>query len=299
LHKKGLTYSFYQINEDFSINLDALEQQMTDFKAVYFINYFGFQHSSVALKLIREYQEYGAIIIEDNCQAGFVSHWVGDFVFCSMRKFLACDGGYMATRNNLSPLIQSYINRQNHRLPFIRSYRKQLPAYLFDGLGSRSALERLFYQAEAFYEGDCAVIGDLQEREKIEHLDWQAIRNIRRKNYNALLELIAEIPTIQPIFPALQPDNMPMGMPVYLNGPNRDQILEALADESISLTVHWDALLTDTRANSNPQTLKMASNILTLPVDQYTSLAQLEYMADRLNWILNKYDFTAKTTGQN
>ncbi len=75
---------------------------------------------------------------------------------------------------------------------------------------------------------------------------------------------------------------MPLDLPVYLHGHDRDRFLEALADESISLTVHWDALLTDPRTNTNPLTFEMAKNIITLPVDQYTNGEQIEYLLAQL-----------------
>jgi len=199
-----------------------------------------------------------------------------------MRKICACDSSYMATRINLSTFVDEYQGYLNHRLPLIREYRSLLPSYLFKERGCREDLERLFYQAESFYESDGVVIGDPLERQKIEHMDWTAIRKIRRENYNRLLEGISQLPALAPVYPSLQEDNMPMGLPVYLNGPDRDQLLETLADDSISLTVHWDALLTDPRTKTNPQTAEMASSIITLPVDQYTNSKQIEYLLAQL-----------------
>lgn len=282
LDQKGLGYSFYQVNRDFSIDLENLEVQAQKFKVVFIINYFGFQHSPELLNFIRSKQQSGVLVIEDNCQAGFANDPVGDFVFNSMRKFCSCDGSYMATRINLSSFIDHYQGHPNRRLPLIREYRRLLPSYLFEGQGRREDFERLFYQAEAFYESDSVVIGDPIERQKIEHLDWAAIRKVRRENYNLLIKGISQLPALEPVFPDMQENNMPLGLPVYLHGHNRDELLEALADESISLTVHWDALLTDPRTNTNPLSLEMASRIITLPVDQYTNGEQIEYLLAQL-----------------
>ena len=288
LDQKGLGYSFYQVNSDFSIDLRNLEVQIKTMKAMYIINYFGFQHSPEILDFIRSKQQSGVFVIEDNCQSGFANKTVGDFVFNSMRKVCACDGAYVATRINLSTFIDKYQGRPNHRLPLIRDYRRLLPSYLFNGQGRREDLERLFYQAESLYESDGVVIGDPLERQKIEHMDWTAIRKIRRENYNRLLEGIFQLPALVPIYPSLQGDNMPLGLPVYLNEPDRDQLLETLADESISLTVQWDALLTDPRTNANPLTVGMANKIITLPVDQYTNSEQIKYLLSQLNRFFSK-----------
>lgn len=284
----GMCFSFYKINEDFSIDLDDLNDKSSGCRAVYFINYFGFQPSHDALAVLHSLRQKNILVIEDNAQAGFPLGRIGDFVFNSMRKFCACDGGYMATRINIDPFIKRSNMLPNRRLPIIREYRSQLPAYLFTGRGKRSELEHLFYQAEAYYETDHVIFGDDLEKEKIELLDWQTIKSIRRKNYQYLMSLISTIPQIKPIYPTLQADNMPMGLPIYLTNVSRDRINEALADASISLSIHWDALLDDPRTNQDPLVVKMAGNILTLPIDQYTSKNQLNYLASNLAEVIAK-----------
>jgi len=282
VNQHALNYTFYGINEDFSIDLDDLLSKTDDYQAVYFINYFGFQHSPETLSVLRQLQSNGKLLIEDNAQAGFQSISLGDFCFNSMRKFCAIDGGYLATRKLLLSSLNNYFVRENHRLPLIREYRRQLRSYLYEGRGSREELERLFYQAEQYYEQDNVILGDAEERKNIEHLDWHAIKAIRRNNYEYLLDKIDTLPDIRPVYPALQSDNMPLGLPIYVSGFSRDRLIDLLAEESISLTVHWDALLSDPRTQNNPKVTNMARNILTLPVDQYTSKSQLNYLVKNL-----------------
>lgn len=282
LERCGLTYDFYKVTEDFSIDLDDLRHKAEKFKAVYFINYFGFQHSAETLNTFKQLQKNNILIVEDNAQAVFSSVSTGDFIFNSMRKLCANDGGYMTTRINLSPFIDAAPNLPNRRLPLIREYRRLLPAYLYEGRGRRSTLEKLFYQAENFYESDGVIHGDPLEKEAIEKQDWQAIKAVRRSNYQYLLELIADLPGVKPVYPALQADNMPLGLPVYISGTARDQVNERLADEGISLVIHWDALLENPRTRVNPLTVKMAGSLLTLTIDQYINPAQLEYLAMNL-----------------
>jgi len=286
----AVNYTFYGINEDFSIDLDDLLIKSVNQQAVYFINYFGFQHSPEMLATLISLQSKGMILVEDNAQAGFSCSQIGDFWFNSMRKFCAYDGGYMTTRNFL-PSCNLTPDHQNHRLPLIREYRRRLHSYLFEDRGTREEIDRLFYQAEHFYEQDRVILGDGEEQTKIEHLDWQAIKAVRRRNYNYLLEQINDLPNITPIFPTLQTDNMPLGLPVYISGFSRNRLIDQLADESISLTVHWDALLFDPRTKNNLDVVNIAEHILTLPVDQYTSKSQLDYLVDHLVRSLSIHSF--------
>ncbi|MBA4385137.1 MAG: hypothetical protein C0410_10415 [Anaerolinea sp.] len=288
LDQHALKYTFYGINEDFSINLDDLLSKADVAQVIYFINYFGFQHSTASLSVLRQLQSDGELLIEDNSHAVFEYDYLGDFCFNSIRKLCAYDGGYLATRNITLPSFDDVINLENHRLPLIREYRRQLRSYLYDGLGSREDLERLFYLAEHYYELDNVILGDDEERIKIEILDWNAIKAVRRDNFEYLLDRISTIPGIQPVFPALQADNMPLGLPIYISGFSRDRLIDLLAEESISLSVHWDALLSDPRTQGDPRVSKMAKNILTLPVDQYTSKSQLNFLVHNLNNILKK-----------
>lgn len=279
LEQKGLTYDFYPIREDFSVDLDLLAQKVEGFQAVYFINYFGFLHPPAVRSFFKNLQSSGVIVVEDNAQAAFHNHPTGNFIFNSLRKFVAHDGGYLITLHDITPYLEPYRGIPNRRLPIIRAYRSGLTRYLFEGADTYDDLEALYARAEAYYETDPVVWGDPQEREAIERLDWQAIRRIRRKNYQVLLKLIAAIPEITPIFPSLQEDNMPLGLPVYFNGVPRDRVNDELGSAQIGLTIHWDEILHHPRTRTNPQAVEMVSKILTLPVDPYTSRKQLEYLA--------------------
>ena len=114
--------------------------------------------------------------------------------------------------------LKKYRGRPNRRLPLIREYRKKLPDYLFQDAGIFDELVGLYELAEKYYATDMVVEGDAQERRLIERLDWQGIKQVRRENYDYLLGLICSIPEITPVFPALQEDNMPLGLPIYVSG---------------------------------------------------------------------------------
>ena len=216
--------------------------------------------------------------MEDNAQAGFIDQTTGDFIFNSMRKLSAHDGGYLITPFDVTDYVNKYHGASNRRLPVIREYRKQLADYLFQGIGNHDKLVQMYKLAEEYYESDLVVEGDPQERQQIEHMDWHAIKRIRRENYIYLLNLISGINGLSPIFPLLQEENMPLGLPVYTSGVSRDCLIDALGNAGIGLTIHWDELLSDSRLNGNQVAVNMASNILTLVIDQRTSHKQMDYL---------------------
>ena len=278
LESGGLSCDYYNISPSFTIDANDLEQKLREKQAVYFINYFGFSPIPAILKTFSALRDAGRIVIEDNAQAGFLTQVTGDFAFNSMRKLCPYDGGYLKTSHDVKPYLAAYAGRENRRLPLIRQYRRQLRDYLFDDVGERKSLEALFEQAEAVYASDAVVLGDEQERQQIEHLDWPAIKQVRRQNYITLLRSLSGINAISPVFPALQPEIMPLGLPVYVRYGLREQLNEYLGENGIGLTIHWEDLLTDLRLHGNAVAVEMTRNILTLTIDQYTSQRQLDFL---------------------
>jgi dTDP-4-amino-4,6-dideoxygalactose transaminase len=282
LDRSGLTYDYYQVNEDLSIDLDDLSKKATNFKAVYFINYFGFLHSPETRKYLKDLQKKGILVVEDNAQAGFTDHPIGDFVFNSLRKLVPYDGGYLVTDLDVAPHLSKYRGLPNRRLPLIREYRQRLHDYLVDGAGSYRKLVNLYSLADHYYEIDNVIEGDPGEQQNIERLDWEGIRRIRRENYRYMLEAIASIPEIKPVFPSLQPDAMPLGLPVYVNGVSRDEVYEYLGKKGIGLFIHWEELRHDLRTKGKALAISMSGRMLTLATDQRTSREQMDYLADHL-----------------
>ena len=277
-----LSCDYYNISPGFVIDTHDLEQKLRNKQAVYFINYFGFSPSPAILNYLSDLRDAGRIVIEDSAQAGFLTHTTGDFAFNSLRKLCPFDGGYLKTVHDIKPYLAAYTGKENHRLPLIRQYRSQLRDYLFQDIGERESLETLFALAESYYARDGVVLGDEQERQQIEHLDWSAIKQVRRQNYTKLLRSIAGIGLLSPIFHILQPDNMPLGLPVYVRDGLRDQLNDYLGENGIGLTIHWEDLISDPRLNGNVLAVEMTRNILTLVIDQYTSPEQLEFLSQKL-----------------
>lgn len=287
LERCGMTCEYYPIRPDLSIDLDALAERLTGHRAIYFINYFGFQHSQATRDALSALREKGVIVVEDNAQAGFAAHTIGDFVFNSVRKLAPFDGGYLLSRNDVQPYLAQYRGRPNRRLPVIREYREQLAKYLFRDDGDHNSLTNLYEKAEALYEQDLVVEGDEREKWNIEHQDWNAIRQVCRRNYIYLLEGLSVLEGLTPIFHTLQPDDLPMGLPVYIHSVPRDKLFDELGEAGIGLTIHWEGIRHDPRLNRDPVAAEMADRMLTLVIDQRTTCRQLDYLIERLGLFLS------------
>jgi hypothetical protein len=282
----GMGYDFYRVRRDLSVDLEDLARRAHQFEAVYFINYFGFPQSLPVQDYLSSLKREGTVVIEDNAQSGFWEHNLGDFTFNSLRKLCPYDGGYLATRLDVETFIERNRGIQNHRLPLIRGYRKQLGDYLQFGHGNLDDLRRLYLSAEQFYESDPVVAGDEEERRSIEHLDWAGIKQARRENYLYLLDLVRTLPEVMPVFPDLPEGVQPMGLPVYVPANLRDRLFDGMGHAGIGLTIHWEALLRDLRTNQDAEVLDMASRMLTLPIDQRQGRKKLDYIAQTLRQLM-------------
>jgi hypothetical protein len=282
LESRGLSWQTYQVNHDLSIDPGDLDSKLCGQQAVYFINYFGFFHPEPAREHLAAIRRSGIPVIEDNAQGGFLDNPTGDFCFNSIRKLTPYDGGYLQTRLEVEPYVKNRMGLINRRLPLIRAYRTKLRSYLFEDADIYDELVRLHSLAEETYQSDPVVQGDIQEQQQIERLDWAAIKQIRRRNYAVMLDLIAGIPQLTPVFPGLQADNMPLGLPVTVSGVPRDWLLEELGNAGIGLTVHWDDIAADPRLNHNRTAVDMAGTMLTLVTDQYTSREQMQYLVQMI-----------------
>jgi len=284
----SLSLEYYHINEDFSIDLnDLAAKAAVQAHAIYFINYFGFAHSKHEQDYLQDLQKQGRILVEDNAQAGFSETTIGDFVFNSLRKFVPYDGAYLNASCSMERYINAYRGRLNRRLPLIRQYRSGLSRYLFQDEGNPEKLDALFEQAETHYELDHVVLGDVQEKASIGHMDWQGIRLARRENYSYLLNQLNGIPGISPIFPALQENNIPMGLPIFFNGISRDRVNAFLGDHQIGLTIHWEKMHQGPLTSAQKEAIEMSDRILTLTIDQYTNHTLLDYLLVQLHKALN------------
>jgi len=285
LTQSGIHIDYFRINADFSIDVEHLSALIDDPSkyAVYFINYFGFIPGKAEMDYLCGLRDRGSILIEDNAQAGFHEHTIGDFVFNSLRKLCPFDGAYLNAPCSMEKYIDPYRSRINHRLPLIRRYRKDYARYLFHNVGNADQLEELYSSAESFYISDRVVEGDEGEQAGIESLDWPAIRQVRRENFTYLMKYIKQLPHLEPVFPALQPGMMPLGLPVTFHGISRDVVNAALGEASIGLTIHWENIHNGRLTPVQQQAMQLSERILTLTIDQYTTHAQLDYLAEHLN----------------
>lgn len=284
LQQEGMQLFFYQPAENLSPNLSHLMDQLERLEnpVMYFVNYFGFPLALSTQMVFKSLQRQGVLLIEDNAQALFQSASLADFTFNSVRKFVPHDGGYLSSSINLEAWLPAAAE-PHPRLPLIRTYRKYLAEYLLrDADIPYGTLVDLYEQTERAYLEHPVLAGDAQERQALEHLDWPAIAHARRANYHHLLAGLSELPQLQPLFPQLPPAAVPMALPVFYQGKDRQDLLDQLAEEGVNLNVHWEGIQQHALLQDYPEVQSLAAHIISLPVDQQTSPTQLDFLLSRM-----------------
>lgn len=283
-----IKWTFYKIKENFRIDLEDLRSKCINKKAIFFINYFGFSLTSKEKNIFIEMRNSGRVLIEDNVQCLFNKNPIGNFIFNSFRKFVAYDGCFLYSDYNLEKYLEKYKSRENSRLLIIRRARSMKKEFILSNKGSERYYLESFNQAEQeYYKGNQPISGDLDEKFSIEHLDWNSIIRKRRENYCYLVNKIKNIRDITILFPLLEEDQVPLGLPVYIKKEKRNKLKNDLKKNNIFLPIHW-SLSTDKRFESNDREVIMSENILTLVIDQRYSFVDLDYLVDILHSCLGE-----------
>jgi hypothetical protein len=279
LYDYGLESRFFRIDERLEPDRRDLERQIgSGAKAVLFVHYFGFPQDLDYFATLRE--RYGVILIEDCAHAllgsreGIPLGSIGDVSIFCMRKFVpitdgaamllkAPPGGDAAERNphklkavkgTLDLMVRHFEFRTGRRLSRIRELLRMRRLVLPERRPADANSNRI----NAY---DLTISGP--SRYLLRRFDWNSIYVRRRANYSYLLDLIADVPGLKPVFGALPDGSCPQILPVLAE--NRDEVLTSLQQRGIKAGCWPEDTVTDTGCEKADL---MMQKMLILPVQQ-------------------------------
>lgn len=265
LDRNHARYSFYTINSDLSINISDLQAKIdkNKVKAVFFIDYFGFYHQAETKEYLKSLKEKNIILIEDAAQMLWLEkkEFIGDFTFNSYRKFLPIDGSIV-----ISEQAGYYEGKADAYYALMNEGRMKITSYVKYGLGNVEVFVRLFSKADEAYGKSTEINGMMEiSKQLLNQLDIDYIGQVRRRNYIYLFDQLSEIVGITPLFDKnLLGDQIPIGFPILIK--NRDKIRKELRAKAIFCPVHWP-LLEEKWIHEYPDSITLAENLMTLPID--------------------------------
>lgn len=296
--EEGVPTAFYRLGENLTLDAGALLEAVALYRprAVVIIDFFGFPPEARTIAPLLERCRQTCPVIEDAVQGSWVelsppaAGGLGDYVLTSFRKYLPLpDGGWLWARANrglpegLVPLADAFV--QNRLAGKIR--RSEV---LRDTAGSGpedAAYLELFARAER--ELDTAIpLAAMSEGSArlLAVQDLGAAGQRRRANFASLLAAFDTHPVLQslarPLYRHLPAGVSPLAFPVRLNAPERrDAFRAALRGRDVFCPVHW-SLPPELSAGQFPAAAALSQAILSIPLDQRYTPADMEELAARL-----------------
>lgn len=260
IHKLGLTYEFYHINERLE---PAVLPEIKSDEAFLYTNYFGLKQNCV--KELASH--YGKQLVVDNAQAFYAEPLEGIDTFYSARKFFGlADGAYLYTDKSLQREFEQdcSFGRMSH------------------------LLKRVDIGAEAGYQdfkkNDDALIGqDIKTMSKLTEallagIDYESAKKKRIENYNTLSEALGA--TNQFHFD-LGLGDIPMVYP-YLT---EDKTLKKrLITDKVFVATYWPNVFEWCKPDD--MEYRFAEQIAYIPIDQRYNKEDMQRIIDVVSKII-------------
>lgn len=300
----GLKPVLYRLSEDLRIDLDDIKKRTTDkTKIIYVIHYFGWpQPLSDLQKFCRENNLY---LVED-CALALFSRGeqgplgtVGDAAIHSFRKTLPVPDG--------AALVFSKSDGLDYDLkppPAAVIFNKTIPLFLrflIHHLPGKSLVGRLLRsQSVSCPDGknDCGqglpdIPSDYYFDEETIHwsmsplssailkkTDPRIVIDRRRKNFQLLLEGCKGQCGLRPLFTDLPPGVCPLLFPLRVQ--KLSKWIDGLQKEGIKAISWWDGYHQALSWEEFPEIQKLKRELLALPLHQYLTDMDVEYMVNTI-----------------
>lgn len=268
---------YYRLNDDFSVDIENLQEQIQDEPTVIFLmHYFGSLQPIDILDRIRVIADQsGSIIIEDTTHSVFTQkRTIGDYLVCSIRKWIPISGGGVLYYNqdllNLSkPDYRNSID--NHR-----SYGMILKdLFLKEGFDCNSEYRRIFSESENKLDEQYEIFGISDFSRYIAScINIEKMMEARRRNFQQLddaMRAMGMIPVVN-----YGSTDTPLVYPIRAK--NRDDFRSYLMDNKIYCAVHWP--FDNHKMEQRPFAMQNADELISLPVDQRYGPVHIQYMVD-------------------
>ncbi len=264
---------FYRIHEDFTVDVEDLKNRLKGKSIIFLMHYFGRLQPKAMLEEIRILAEtYGCTIIEDTTHSFLSSaRTIGDYVVCSIRKWMPISGGgimYVGNPKLGLPAGKRKKSTDNRRLVgFILKDQ-----FLKGNLNCNKEYRKIFADCERELDraDESREISDLN-RWILQCISIRKLINRRRENAQFLLEGLRQIGINLPDY---APEECPFAVPLRVK--NRDVFRAGMIEKRIYCAVHWP--FDSFRANERKQAQRNAEELISLPIDQRYNLRHMEYL---------------------
>ena len=276
--QEGYTIDFYQINADYSIDIESVKTLVLAADVLFIMHYFGFPQDQGILKTLKEAcDKNSTVIVEDTTHSIFTLPLTCDtFAVSSLRKWFGLPDGAVAYSNDKCILdIERFMVEDSNftNLRLIGMLQKH--AYL-SGSSEKPTLHLSLLESAENYLTRHPSLSCISE------FSWQQLCGLkpkkmiecRRNNYKLLYDAISR-GSINIASPVLDENTCPLFLVVKTD--RRDALRLFLMEHQIFCPVHWP--VEDQRLLEDEGLRENFGNNLSIPIDQRYNNADMRYIA--------------------
>lgn len=271
--KHNIRVTFYPVSVDkghFAVDTTNID---TDIMLV--MDFFGYEAGSI------NPNGYDGIIIRDITHSVFCPPKTdAHYYFGSLRKWAGFWTGGFAWAPEWHTCIQ--MSSQNDEYVHLRSSAMEAKKYYLAEIIDKKDYLLTFERCEDYLESCPIQAGSIRDVKCARKLDADFIKEKRRNNARFLLSHLSE----GPIFRTVNDNDVPLFVPIIVNGKKRDALKRFFIENDIYCPSHWAI------TNSHILSTEMRyvyENEISLVCDQRYSEKDMQRIIDTYNVFLDKY----------
>ena len=252
LHKHGINYQLYHVDEKFEITDDL---NIQSFEKILYVNYFALKDEYIEILIER----FGVDkLIIDNTQAFYSTPMKGVDTFYSPRKFFGVPGGgYLYSTKILDQNLE--IDDAQDRLTHLTGRIEK----------SASDYYAAYQKNEKSLNGQNIKQMSLFTKRILESLDYGAIAKKRRNNFEMIHSFLKDHNDLN-----LDLSAVPFNYPLLIeDGKNLKQ---KLIEQKIYIPTYWNEVLEQNGVNEIEK--RLVDDIVCIPIDQRLDEKDIKYM---------------------
>jgi hypothetical protein len=259
IKRLGLTYYFYEIDDQLNPKVDYVPAEKTCFL---YTNYFGIKTNTVK-RLAHSIEN----LIIDNAQAFYAEPIPRIDSFYSCRKFFGVpDGAYLYTssKKRLNITVDSSFDRFSHLIKAVDQ-------------DTEAGYEEFVKNDASLNENDILEMSPITGR-LLAGIDYEQCAEIRKQNFAYLHKQLSHLNEIKFDYTL---EDVPMVYPLLIN---RSDLKEKLISQRIFVATYWPNVFDWTLPGSTEYYL--SAHIVPLPIDHRYNLDDMQYMLNIVQSLL-------------
>ena len=246
--------------------------------------YFGFCRYDCSF--LSECRSRGITVLQDTTHSPFQVDPLADYAAVSLRKWMGVASGGVAVKRSGRFGINPLPPEKEHLEGRYKAFELRKDSLESGDSRYDDEASEVFWNTEMRLRGMFdAYAGDELSERIIESFDFEGMAELRRRNYQAVLDALGPENGYRVVFPSLQASDVPSHFTVYAD--DRDGSRAYLSENGVSSTVYWPRTPLAESIEGFDEAFPGASyiydHVVSIQIDQRYSVDDMRYLASVLN----------------